>query len=161
MDVYGYHALTCAHLGGLGVRHNALRDVWLKFFKLAGVPVQAEAPSLLPGSAARPADIFVPDFLPPDAKSATPACLDFAISHPQQPNFIKRAGEECGFAAKEYADKVKVVKFGAECEAAGVLLVPMVVETFGRWGACSEEMFSFTLQVKNPCLTSLKNGHND
>jgi hypothetical protein len=24
-----------------------------------------------------------------------------------------------------------------------VLLVPMVVETFGRWGACSEEMFSF------------------
>ena len=143
MDVYGYHALTCTHLGGLGVRHNALRDVWLKFFKLAGVPAQAEAPSLLPGSAARPADIFVPDFVPPDAKSATPACLDFAISHPQQPNFIKRAGEECGFAAKEYADKVKVVKFGAECEAAGVLLVPMVVETFGRWGACSEEMFCF------------------
>ena len=70
-----------------GVRHNALRDVCLKYLKLAGVPAQAEAPSLLPGSAARPADIFFPDFVPPDAKSATPACLDFAITHPQQPKF--------------------------------------------------------------------------
>ena len=87
MDVFGYHALTCAHMGGLGVRHNALRDVWLKYLKLAGVPAQAEAPSLLPGSAARPADIFVPDFVPPDAKSATPACLDFAITHPSNPTF--------------------------------------------------------------------------
>lgn len=147
MDVFGYHALTCAHMGGLGVRHNALREVWLKYLKLAGVPAQAEAPSLLPGSAARPADIFVPDFVPPDAKSATPACLDFAITHPQQPNFLKRAGEVCGFAAKEYADKVKVAKFGAECEAAGVGLVPMVVETFGRWGAGTDQVFDFVAKA--------------
>ena len=148
MDVFGYHALTCAHMGGLGVRHNALRDVWLKYFKLAGVTsAQAEAPSLLPGSAARPADIFVPDFVPPDAKSATPACLDFAITHPQQPNFLKRAGEVCGFAAKEYADKVKVAKFGAECGAAGVVLVPMVVETFGRWGAHTDQVFDFVAKA--------------
>ena len=46
---------------------------------------------------------------------------------------MKRAGEVCGFAAKEYAAKVKVAKLGAECEAAGLGLVPMVVETFGRW----------------------------
>ena len=50
------------HLGGLGlgVLHNALCDVWLKFFKLADVSAQEEAPSLLPGTAARPADMFFP-----------------------------------------------------------------------------------------------------
>ena len=85
IDVFGYHALTCSHLGGLGVRHNKLRDVWLRYFKLAGIPAQKEAPSLLPGSAARPADIFVPHFLPPDADTAKQACLDFAVTHPQQP----------------------------------------------------------------------------
>ena len=143
MDVLGYHALTCTHLGGLGVRHNALRDVWLRFFKLAGIPVQGEAPSLLPGSAARPADIFVPDYLPPDAGSAKQACLDFAITHPQQPKTLKRAGEVCGYVANEYAETVKEAKFGAECEAAGVVLVPMVVETFGRWDSRADEVFAF------------------
>ena len=71
------------HLGGLGVLHNALRDVWLKFFKLADVSAQEEAPSLLPGTAARPADIFSPYFVPLGADSATPACLGFGITHPQ------------------------------------------------------------------------------
>ena len=112
MDMFGYHALTCAHLGDLGVRHNALRNVWLKFFKLAGVDAQAEAPSLLPASAARPADIFVPDFVPPSAGSATSACLDFAITHPQQPNTLKRAGEECGFAANRYASCSRKASLG-------------------------------------------------
>ena len=31
------------------------------------------------------------------------------------------------------------MKFGAACAAAGLLLVPMVVEVFGCWGARSEE----------------------
>ncbi len=62
---------------------------------------------------------------------------------PSATQILKRAGEVCGFAAKEYADKVKVAKFGAECEAAGVGLVPMVVETFGRWGAGADQVFDF------------------
>jgi hypothetical protein len=31
MDRAGYHALTCRHLGSFGVRHNALREVFLQF----------------------------------------------------------------------------------------------------------------------------------
>jgi hypothetical protein len=143
MDVFGYHALTCSHLGGLGVRHNKLRDVWLRYFKLAGIPAQKEAPSLLPGSAARPADIFVPHFLPPDADTAKQACLDFAVTHPQQPSTLKRAGEVCGYSANEYAETVKEAKFGGQCTAAGVVLVPMVVETFGRWDSRADEVFAF------------------
>ena len=95
-----------------------------------------ENPPLLPGSAARPADIFIPDFVPPKA-----ACLDFAVTHPQQSNIIKCASVCTGAAAAQYEEAVKDMKFGAACEAAGLVLVPMVVETYGRWGERSAEAF--------------------
>ena len=37
MDDLGYHALTCQTGGGLGVRHNALREAFIHFCKLAGI----------------------------------------------------------------------------------------------------------------------------
>ena len=77
MDLVGYHALTCRHLGSFGIRHNALREIFLRFLSSAGIPAEREAPSLLPGTAARPAGIFVPNYEP-----SQPACLDFAVTHP-------------------------------------------------------------------------------
>ena len=137
MDLRGYHALTCTHMGSFGVRHNALREIFLTFLHRAGITAAVrEAPSLLPGSAARPADIFVPDFVPPKA-----ACLDFAVTHPQQTNIIKCASVCAGAAAAQYEEAVKDMKFGAACEAAGLVLVPMVVETYGRWGERSAAAF--------------------
>jgi len=136
MDRLGYHALTCRHAGSLGVRHNALREIFLDFLCRAGIGATREAPSLLPGSAARPADIFVPNFA-----AALPACLDFAVTHTQQPNILQRASVCGGAAAEQYEVAVKDAKFGAECKAAGLVLVPMVVEVFGRWGERSLEAF--------------------
>ena len=46
-----------------------------------------------------------------------------------------------GAAAEQYEVAVKDAKFGAECKAAGLVLVPMVVEVFGRWGERSLEAF--------------------
>jgi len=137
MDRAGYHALTCRHAGSLGVRHNALREIFLNFLGRAGIKgCMREAPSLLPGSAARPADIFVPNFA-----AAQSACLDFAVTHTQQPNILECASVCGGAAAEQYEIAVKEDKFGAECKAAGLLLVPMVVEVFGRWGERSQEAF--------------------
>ena len=65
MDQAGYHALTCRHLGSFGVRHSALRETFLHFLSLAGIPAEREAPSL------------VPNFT-----GAQAACLDFAVTHP-------------------------------------------------------------------------------
>ena len=45
--------------------------------------------------------------------------------------------------ANKYAEKVKEDKFGEECKAAGVVLVPMVVETFGAWDTRADEVFAF------------------
>ena len=126
MDQAGYHALTCRHLGSFGVRHNALRETFLHFLSLAGIPAEREAPSLLPGSAARPADIFGPNFAGTQA-----ACLDFAVTHTQQSNILHCASVCGGAAAERYEGAVKDAKFGEECKAAGLLLVPMVV--LGLW----------------------------
>ena len=135
MDLSGYHALSCVSMGGFGVRHNALREVFLQFLSQAGIKdAVREAPSLLPGTAARPADIFVPNYA-----GTTAACLDFAVTHTQQPNTIERASVCTGAEAERYELKVKEDKFGAACKAAGLLLVPMVVEVFGTWGARSAE----------------------
>ena len=71
MDQAGYHALTCRHMGSFGVRHNALRETFLHFLSLAGIPTEREAPFRLPGSAARPADIFVPNFAGTQAARAS------------------------------------------------------------------------------------------
>ena len=106
----------------------------MHFLSLAGIPAEREAPSLLPGSAARPADIFVPNFAGTQA-----ACLDFAVTHNQQSNLLHCASVCGGAAAERYEGAVKDAKFGEECKAAGLLLVPMVVEVFGRWGERSAE----------------------
>ena len=116
------------------MRHNALRETFLYFLSLAGIPAEREAPSLLPGSAARPADIFVPNFA-----GAQAACLDFAVTHTQQPNTPECASVCGGAAAEGYEVTVKDAAFGKECNAAGLVLVPMVVEVFGRWGNRSKQ----------------------
>jgi hypothetical protein len=143
MDLAGYHALTCRHMGSFGVRHNALREVFMQFLAQGGVKDAArEAPSLLPGTAARPADIFIPNYVATRA-----ACLDFAVTHPQQPIIIDRASVCAGAAAERYEVAVKDMKFGAACAAAGLLLVPMVVEVFGTWGAKSAEAFQLVTKA--------------
>ena len=134
MDQAGYHALTCRHLGSFGVRHNALRETFLHFLSLAGIPAEREAPSLLPGSAARPADIFVPNFAGTQA-----ACLDFAVTHTQQPNILHCASVCGGAAAERYEVAVKDATFGVEFKAAGLVPAPMAAEVFGRWGERSVE----------------------
>ena len=47
MDLFGYHALTCRTGGSLGVRHNALREVFLHFCNTSGIRAERESPGLL------------------------------------------------------------------------------------------------------------------
>ena len=46
-----------------------------------------------------------------------------------------------GAAAAQYEVVVKDMKFGEQYKAAGLMLVPMVMEVFGTWGERSEEAF--------------------
>ena len=129
--IYFMHAYDTS--AATSFRHTPRSGV-SSFLSLAGIPAEREAPSLLPGSAARPADTFVPNFAGTQA-----ACLDFAVTHTQQSNILHCVSVCGGAAAERYEGAVKDAKFGEECQAAGLLLVRMVVEVFGRWGERSAE----------------------
>ena len=152
MDLFGYHALTCRTRGSLGVRHNALREVFLHFCNTAGIRAERESPGLLPDSADRPADVLlpsqvhIPNYLPDSA-----TCLDFAVTHPQQPTTIDRAGEETAAAATLYESKVKLPRYESECLANKLNFIPMVVEAFGAWGEKSEPVFKFVSRAAALC----------
>ena len=139
-DKLGYHALTCTSGGGLGIRHNALREVFLHFCTLAHLPALREAPALLAGSACRPADVLI---LPSITLSMDrPTCLDFAVTHPQQPNYVNRASVCAAAAAEEYELKVKYPMYKDKCEEEKLDFIPMVVDCFGAWGPSSNEAFN-------------------
>ncbi len=55
-----------------------------------------------------------------------------------------------GAAAERYEVTVKDAKLGVECKAAGLVLVPMVVEVFGRWGERSVEAMKLATKVCTP-----------
>ena len=148
MDSFGYHALTCKKGGCLGVRHNALRETFIRFCKAAGVSdVERESPGLIEGSNDRPADVLLPtdssSLFVSNFLSSSPACLDFAVTHSQQPLTLHRAGMKTGAAAADYEARVKIPRYGKACEENGLNFVPMVVETYGAWGPASKPVFSF------------------
>ena len=83
----------------------------------------------------------------PNFTGDKPACLDFAVTHTLQLNILQRASVCGGEAAAQYEVNVKVAKFGAQCEAAGLVQVPMVVEVFGRWGERAQEGFALVAKA--------------
>ena len=119
MDLLGYHALTCRTGGSLGVRHNALREVFMHYCKLAKIDAIREAPGLIPDSAARPADVLLPKhILLQGYNPSFPTCLDFAVTHPQQPLTLKRASDVTGAAAERYENEVKYPRYLVDCKEA-------------------------------------------
>jgi len=125
-------------------RHNAIREVFMHYCKLANIKAVREAPGLLPDSAARPADILLPNqLIIPGLSSDLPTCLDFAVTNTQQPKNLKRAGEVSATAADDYATSVKIPTYRNECKANGLDFVPMVVEVFGAWGSAAKPVIDF------------------
>ena len=113
----------------------------------AGVKdVCREKEGLFENSSERPADVY----LPPACSSLyvkyfenRPLCLDFAVTHTQQPSFLKIAGEHSGSAADRYAESVKLPRYEKKCKAHGLKFVPMVVSCFGAWCSQANPVFSF------------------
>ena len=125
----GYHALTCRTGGSLGIRHNALREIVLHYCKLAKIEAVREAPNLLPNSSDRPADVLLPkNIFIEGYNPSLRTCLDFAVTHPQQPATIKRAGILSGATAARYEEAVKLPRYLQECSANNLDFIPML-----RW----------------------------
>ena len=59
-DCMGDHLVTCRGNGDMIHRHDSLCDVLFSAAQSAALAPKKEAPSLVPGSSNRPADIFLP-----------------------------------------------------------------------------------------------------
>ena len=95
-------------------------------------------------SSARPADVLLPKQIFIEGYSASmPTCLDFAVTHTQQPLSLDCASVTTGAAAGRYEESVKAPRHMEECKENGLNIIPMVVEEFGAWGLKSAPVFSF------------------
>jgi hypothetical protein len=129
-DPCGAHAVTCNSDSGIISRHNALRDVVWKFAQKSGLTAIREKAGILgdaPGDKRRPADVLLRNF-----SLAKDYCLDLAVTSPYQQKFINQAATSPGHAAREYF-KLKEANYKQKVSDAGLVYVPMVVESFGRW----------------------------
>ena len=120
---------------------------------------ELEKPGLLPPSPCntnpntnhrRPADIYLPSW-----KQGSPVALDFAITAPQRPEIVASAAREDLAAATAYSQTKRAhANTEAECEAAGLIFIPMVAETTGAWSV--EAMVELKKIAKAAALRSAK-----
>ena len=81
-DPFGDHHVGCGGNGDKIHRHNSIRDAIFSAAQTAALAPRRELPSLIPGSQARPADIFLPSW-----DRGRPTALDvIVISTLQQLN---------------------------------------------------------------------------
>ncbi|MCP3884581.1 MAG: hypothetical protein GY700_03710 [Propionibacteriaceae bacterium] len=126
-DAYGYHALTCKKGGETIWRHHSLANECARALQAAHhQPAREKA---IGGQGQRPGDVYVPHW-----KLGRPLAMDFAVTHPQQPNNKTLAREvvPAGSWAQRYAEQHKWMQQEL-CAQADVDFQPMVVECFGAW----------------------------
>ena len=126
-DEYGDHSIGCSSEGERIFRHNALRDALHSTAKQASLAPAKELSALLPGSAEKPADVYIPGWA-----NGLDAAIDVSVVSPVQTQLVKKASEEAGSAAsKRHTEKLS--KYFDACSAEGICFLPVVVETFGGW----------------------------
>ena len=108
-------------------RHNGVCDVLYKTAQKAGLGPAREFRGLIPGSAARPADIFLRNW-----DRGKDAALDVTVISPLQAAVVDREAEDSGYALRYAWDRKMRAAFDA-CDAQRVSFIPLPVETFGGW----------------------------
>ena len=136
LDVYSLHVGVCVAGGERIRRHNAAREVVLRWADRAGLQPEREKPEvLLPQrpedsrlAARRPADIYLPCF------GGSPTALDLAITAPQRRENLLDAGRAGGSAAAAYARvKAQHLNTATVCSGQGVRFQPLVFESTGAF----------------------------
>ena len=108
-------------------RHNGVCDILYKTAQKAGLGPAREFRGLIPGSAARPADIFLRNW-----DRGKDAALDVTVISPLQAAVVEREAEEPGYALRFAWDRKMRAAFDV-CDAQRISFVPLPVETYGGW----------------------------
>ena len=113
-DTLGDHAVGCGSDGERIWRHNIIRDAIFMTAKSASLSPAKEENSLLPGSAEKPADVYIPGW-----SNGCDAAFDVSVVSPLQAQLINKAADEIGSAAiKRFNEKKN--KYNTACEEDGM-----------------------------------------
>ena len=92
-DAYGDHQVGCGGNGDRIHRHDSIRDAVFSAAQSAALAPLKEAPSLIPGSSTRPADVYLPNW-----KRGQPAALDVTVISTMQQQTLLGASITSGHA---------------------------------------------------------------
>ena len=93
----------------------------------AALAPRKEAPSLIPGSVSLPADVFLPHW-----ERGLPTALDISVISSLQSQTLAGAATSPGYAL-HIGEGRKIAAHGHECQSAGILFKPLIVEVLGGW----------------------------
>ena len=119
-------------------RHNTLRNMLHTVFHRAGLSAHLEQGSSwgIDKSRSRPADILVANW-----DRGLSAAFDVSVTSPLNPSLIVEAGTSSGVAARA-AEEQKHENNDEKCSKLGWQCIPIVVETYGSWGAEARQALS-------------------
>ena len=126
-DRFGHHAIACGVHGERISRHNEICGILFRTAQKAGLGPAREFRGLIPGTAARPADVFLRCW-----DRGRDSALDVTVITPLQPAVVDREAQESGYAL-QYAWDRKMSKAYDACNAQRISFIPLPVETFGGW----------------------------
>ena len=130
LDDFGHHSLTCNHGGDVVSRHNKLRDVFYDFCQRACLGPRLEMGcGAGSDSQSRPVDVLVPN-----RDLGKPAAFDLSVTSTLQSSALLEASVTAGSAAM-LAENRKHNNSDKKCDELGWICIPLVVETYGCWGA--------------------------
>ena len=126
-DKDGDHAISCGSKGERIARHNHLRDHLYHTAVCSALSPTREDRAIIPGSDSRPADVLIPNW-----SGGKDTALDVTVVNPLQTALVNRAATTPGHALTVRFNE-KMTKHGEGCRQAGMVFIPMVVETLGGW----------------------------
>ena len=126
-DPFGDHHVGCGGNGDGIHRHNSIRDAIFLAAQTAALAPRRELPSLIPGSQARPADIFLPSW-----DRGRPTALDVTVISTLQQLTLQGAAITPGHALA-VGENRKMTMHASHCQAVGVSFVPLVIESLWGW----------------------------
>jgi hypothetical protein len=146
IDTKGYHLTAQCPVGNQRFRtHDAIAITWVALMKQAGFLCRVEDPSCFREvtDTNKRADIVVDNWV--DGKRAI---LDVSVTHPWAQR-TRRAGgadaETIPEAAARLREDEKIRKYIDQCPA-HTIFVPLVVESYGRWGPKAREIFDVCIE---------------
>ena len=127
----GFHLLDlpvgCGGNGDRIFRHDSIHDTLFSVAQSAALAPWKEAPSLIPSSSSRPADIYLPIW-----KRGQPAALDVTVLSTMQQLTQASAASTPGYVL-HVGEERKMVAHAEACRSVGVHFVLIVAETLGGW----------------------------